>query len=94
MPRPADLDPAWADLAIEIAHHLAEHMDARVADAQAASPWYDVRQAAAYIGVTERALRTMSEKGLVPTHRPRPRMIRFHRHELDCWMRENGSADC
>lgn len=45
MPRPADLAPAWAHLAIEIAHHLAEHMDARVADAQAASPWYDVRQA-------------------------------------------------
>lgn len=90
MPLSNDLDPQWSALATEVAHHLAQHLDAGIAHARAASPWYDVRQAAAYIGVTDRALRTMSENGLVPTHRPRPRMIRFHRDDLDNWMRENG----
>ena len=51
------------------------------------SPWLDTKHAAAYIGISENALRLRIREGLVPAHRDGAGRLRFHRDELDQSMR-------
>lgn len=47
------------------------------------SPWLDAKNAAAYLGISENALRLRVREALVPTHRDTAGRLRFHRHDLD-----------
>jgi hypothetical protein len=46
-------------------------------------PWMDTKHAAAYLGITENALRLRVREGLVPAHRDAAGRLRFHRREFD-----------
>jgi hypothetical protein len=47
------------------------------------TPWLDTKQAAAYLGITENALRLRQRAGLVKAHRDPAGRLRFHRDDLD-----------
>ncbi len=67
-------------------------MDAdRVLTGNLGSPWLDVKQAAAYLGVCEKTIRRACVlKGL--KHTRIGRVIRIHRAELDRWMMSNNGG--
>ena len=51
------------------------------------TPWLDTKRAAAYLGISENALRLRVREGLVAAHRDGAGRLRFHRDELDRSMR-------
>lgn len=55
------------------------------------SPWLTATEAAAYLRVSPRTLRTWQAEGQVPVVRLPGRLVRFHRDDLDEWAR--GLAD-
>jgi excisionase family DNA binding protein len=69
-----------------IARLLQERLPAEIKRAQT-TPWLDTKQAAAYLGITENALRLRVRELLVPAHRDGAGRLRFHRDELDQSMR-------
>ena len=63
----------------------------RVLSGNVGSPWLDVKQAAAYLGVCEKTIRRSCVlKGL--KHTRIGRVIRIHRAELDRWMMTNNGG--
>lgn len=88
------LDPQWGPLA----NRIAELVDARLREAPRPPPqqYFDVDDAARYLGFTPKALRGYVELGKGPRVR-RPngtgRVIRFHRDDLDAWMPPELSRD-
>lgn len=57
------------------------------------SPWMDTDEAAAYIGSTRNTLRAWRARGRGPKfHNVRTRMIRYHRDDLDGFVRSGGVA--
>lgn len=68
---------------------LAESIAVRVADrlgqAGARSPWMNVREAAAYVGITVDRTYRLAAARQIP-HRRLGRHLGFHRTELDKWM--------
>ena len=54
------------------------------------SPWMTRTQAAAYCAMTVRHLEHLAYRGGGPKYYcPRNRMVRYHRDDLDAWMRAN-----
>lgn len=49
--------------------------------------WIDQRQAAAYLGITDRTLRRMIADGRLPAYRLGPRLLRIDMGDLDALMR-------
>jgi len=57
-------------------------------EAAFASPWLDVKAAAAYLGISPNALRKRVDARLVPVHRDAAGRLRFHRSDLDETMKQ------
>lgn len=55
-------------------------------------PWWDIKQAAAYLGVSIAFLRKAVRLGKVPYARAGSKVLRFRRTDLDRWLEANGSA--
>ena len=70
----------------EFARHIIPLLQDRQFLAQALSEWLTVPEAAAYLKVSDTALRTLVNRRRVPFHKPSGRMIRFKRSELDKWL--------
>lgn len=61
--------------------------------AEVESPWLDTEGAAAYLGSTRNTLTAWRARGRGPKfHNIRSRMIRYHRDDLDDFMRSGGAA--
>jgi excisionase family DNA binding protein len=56
---------------------------ARTIASATSSPWLNTKQAAAYLGISENALRLRVREHLVPAHRDGAGRLRFHRRDLD-----------
>lgn len=70
---------------------MAQSSAAKTADVE--SPWLDTEEAAAYIGSTLNTLRAWRARGRGPKfHNIRTRMIRYHRDDLDDFIRGGGVA--
>lgn len=70
---------------------MAQSSAARTVDVE--SPWLDTEEAAAYIGSTVNTLRAWRARGRGPKfHNIRTRMIRYHRDDLDEFIRAGGVA--
>lgn len=81
----AQLDPAWRRHAAAVAAEVAANL-------QKSSPpvtpeWLDVRGAAAYLSLTEKALRMRLYKDDPPPSHKVGNLLRFKRSELDDWVR-------
>ncbi len=83
----------FRDNAREFARYIIPLLRDREFIEQTLTPWLTVGQAAAYLGINNRSLRSFIERGVIPYHRPSHRMIRFRRDELDLWVREHGRPD-
>lgn len=73
-----------------VAQIVGEELDQRLPEAVArieASPWMDVKAAAAYLNISQNALRKRVDAGLVAVHRDGAGRLRFHRDDLDQTMR-------
>ena len=80
------LDPAWRKLATTVAVEVAAIL--RKKSPPVAAEWLDVPAAAAYLSLTEKALRMRLYKdGAPPSHRV-GKLLRFKRSELDDWVRD------
>lgn len=60
---------------------------ARAAELSPARRWIDQRQAAEYLGITDRTLRRMIAAGDLPAYRLGPRLLRIDVGDLDALMR-------
>lgn len=60
---------------------------ARAAELSPARRWIDQRQAAEYLGITDRTLRRMIAAGDLPAYRLGPRLLRIDVADLDALMR-------
>ena len=59
-----------------------------MARAEELSPrWIDQRQAAEYLGITDRTLRRMIAAGKLPAYRLGPRLLRIDVNDLDALLR-------
>ena len=57
------------------------------------SDWLTANEAAAYLKISQEALRSKVRRGEIPYHRTSARMIRFSRVELDAWVKASRSVD-
>jgi len=64
-----------------------EEVQQALAGAPPASPWLDAAGAAAYLAMTEEALRSLVKRRELPVHRLPNRRLRFRPEELDAWAR-------
>jgi hypothetical protein len=79
-------EPALASLDARIAQAVDTRLRELLPDElerARSSPWLDTKAAAAYLTITENALRLRVRAGLVEAHRDRAGRLRFHRNELD-----------
>ena len=91
MSQSKDVSP-FEDTGREFARHIIPLLQDRQFLAQALSEWLTVPEAAAYLKISESALRTLVNRSRVPFCKPSGRMIRFKRSELDSWL-ESHRAD-
>ncbi len=56
-------------------------------DTDIISPWFSYERAAAYLGIEVGTLRNWVSAGRIPFVR-RGRVVRFHRGDLDRWLRQ------
>ena len=61
-------------------------------DADVRSPWLNYEGAATYLGVAVGTLRNWVSAGYIPFVR-RGGVVRFHRDDLDDWLRQDDSRD-
>lgn len=80
----SQLDPTWRVLATAVAAEVAANL--RKHSPPVAPEWLDVRAAAAYLSLTEKALRMrLYKENPPPSHRV-GNLLRFKRSELDAWV--------
>lgn len=81
----SQLDPTWRRLATAVAAEVAANFQK---NSPAVAPeWLDVRAAAAYLSLTEKALRMrLYKENPPPSHRV-GNLLRFSRSQLDAWVR-------
>lgn len=82
------IDESWN----KIAGHVAEIVTERLrADPPILSPWFAPDDAATYLGLSVRGLEDMRAKGTGPRfHKVGARVVRYHRDDLDAWLRSDG----
>jgi len=56
------------------------------------SGWWNIKQAAAYLGVSTAFIRKSVRLGRIPYARAGGKVLRFRRIELDRWLESNGSG--
>ena len=61
-----------------------------VAITDPSSKWMDVYGLMAYLGLTEHFVRRKAAAGLIPAHRAGLKFLRFHKDEIDQWIRDGG----
>jgi excisionase family DNA binding protein len=54
------------------------------------SEWWDIKKAAAYLGMSVAFLRKAVRLRKVPFARAGSKSLRFRRSDLDCWLEANG----
>jgi hypothetical protein len=74
------------DLVAALAERLASLVGTAITPAEQATPWMNIKSAAAYLDTTEQALRGRVKRGELPVHRRDGRLY-FNRGELDQWVR-------
>mgnify|MGYP001217342907 CR=1 FL=1 len=83
---PTDLDPAFRDLAAQVADHVARQLRT---DPPIISPWLTPSEAADYLRLDARSLETMRREGRGPKFsKVNHRIVRYHVDDLDAWLRE------
>jgi len=63
-----------------------EHVNERVEELRQ-SPWMDVKQTAAYLGIGTSRLYKLSAQSVIP-HRKQEGRLMFHRGEVDAWLND------
>jgi excisionase family DNA binding protein len=76
------LDALAARIDEAVVRHLHSLLPAAIEQASL-SPWFDTKHAAAYLQISENALRLRVRSGLVPAYRDGAGRLRFHRDHLD-----------
>lgn len=76
-------DPTWRPLVAAISKEVAS----RLKTPPVAPEWLDLRSAAAYLSLTEKALRLRLYKDDPPPSHKLGNLLRFKRSDLDEWMR-------
>jgi excisionase family DNA binding protein len=56
------------------------------------SEWWDIKKAAAYLGMSVAFLRKAVRLRKVPFARVGSKSLRFRRSDLDCWLKANGCS--
>jgi excisionase family DNA binding protein len=56
------------------------------------SEWWDIRKAAAHLGMSVAFLRKAVRLRKVPFARAGTKSLRFRRSDLDCWLEANGCS--
>jgi len=78
------------EFAEQIAFRVSELLLETVTPGSLDSPWFDVDGACAYLGLSTNALYKLSAAGAIPCRKKAGGQgLRFHRDELDSWMRQN-----
>ena len=87
------LDPQWEAITNAIADKAASLVVSKLHESRppVAPEWLSLKQAAAYLGyTTEKAFRDRCSKPNPPPSHKIGRLRRFHRAELDAWVRSDG----
>jgi hypothetical protein len=63
----------------------------RADHARHGSPFLSTAQAAAYLGISPRSLKTLRTKGEGPAFRRHCRYIQYHIDDLDAWSSKSGA---
>ena len=53
------------------------------------SPWLSAAQVAAHLCVSLRSVREWTRRGQMPCHYLPGRLVRYHRDEIDAWLKES-----
>lgn len=87
----ADFERLFAAVMDRVAERLVPVVTDRVIEhlrrnpLQSPSNFFNMDQAAAYVNITSRALRSRHERGTGPKATYVGRLVRFHRDDLDAW---------
>ena len=52
------------------------------------SPWLSADQVAAYLSISLRSVREWTRRGQMPCHYLPGRLVRYHRDEVDTWLKK------